>query len=223
MTVLSSGHGLKTRGASHYLDEVNEARRVVDRVAEICKELGSPIDIFHENVATSQSTNLSNIVSFHNSKSGGYDISIHFNANAVTSKPMGTEVWGYDDKIKDFGSKLSANIASAGGFKNRGYKVNPKYYFLKNTKKPALIVEVCFVDSKADADLFHANFEKICVAIAETITGKKYIGGSNPTPPASSNGQLFAVCVGAYTRPNADKVLEEVKAKGYTDAYLIAR
>ena len=75
MKIVSSGHGLKVAGASSvYMDEVTEARKVVNRVSELCKEMGDPITIFHENVATTVKGNLSNIVSFHNSKSGTHDV-----------------------------------------------------------------------------------------------------------------------------------------------------
>ena len=45
--VISSGHGHFVRGASGYLDEVTEARRVVERVAESLRELGIEVETFH--------------------------------------------------------------------------------------------------------------------------------------------------------------------------------
>ena len=47
--VMSSGHGKKIRGASGYLDEVDEARRVVNRV----KELLPDITTYHDDISTS--------------------------------------------------------------------------------------------------------------------------------------------------------------------------
>jgi N-acetylmuramoyl-L-alanine amidase len=41
--------------------------------------------------------------------------------------------------------------------------------FLNKSKKPAILVEVCFVDSKADAELYRKHFDKICKAIADAI------------------------------------------------------
>ena len=37
------------------------------------------------------------------------------------------------------------------------------------TLKTAILVEVCFVDSKADAELYRKHFDKICKAIADAI------------------------------------------------------
>ena len=62
-------------------------------------------------------------------------------------------------------------IAKAGGFRNRGAKKRTDLAFLRNTNKPAIIIEACFVDSTTDVRLYQENFEAICVAIAENITG----------------------------------------------------
>lgn len=217
MKVVSSGHGLKVRGASSkYMDEVDQARRVVNRVEQLCKEMGDPIITFHENVATTVNGNLSNIVSFHNSKNRTLDVSIHFNSFNGTAS--GVEVWGYNDTAKSTGEELSKRLSSVMGITNRGFKKSTELYFLRKTTKPALLIEVCFLDNKSDVDTYMNNFEKVCIAIAEVLTGKKY----NPPTPQPS-GQLFAVCVGAYHRENAERILAEVKAKGYRDAYLIPR
>src|SRR6516162_11089550 len=87
---MSSGHGKYIRGASGspvppQLDEVNEARRIVDRVAEM---LSCPK--FHDDTSRDQSTNLSIIVSWHNRQSRDLDVSVHF--NAYDGNAHGTEV-----------------------------------------------------------------------------------------------------------------------------------
>src|SRR5215831_17199669 len=90
--VISSGHGKYIRGASGYLDEVDEARRVVDRVAQILVNAGHPTKVFHDNTSHDQSTNLATIVNYHNAQDRDLDVSVHFNAYQTTSKPMGVEV-----------------------------------------------------------------------------------------------------------------------------------
>jgi N-acetylmuramoyl-L-alanine amidase len=178
--VLSSGHGLYVRGASGYLDEVNEARKVVDRVAQLWRENGVGVDTFHDNTSTSQNQNLSTIVAYHNSRTRDYDVSCHFNAYSTTSKPMGTEVWYYSQQ--SLASTVSKGMAVAGGFINRGPKQSSSLYFLSNTAMPSILLEVCFVDSSADADLYRRNFEAICKSLAETI-GKITIGAPPTEPP----------------------------------------
>src|SRR5215472_7614466 len=89
--VISSGHGKYVRGASGYLDEVDEARKVVEQVAEYLRQMDVTVKTFHDNTSHDQSTNLHTIVNYHNAQSRELDCSIHFNAYATTSSPMGTE------------------------------------------------------------------------------------------------------------------------------------
>jgi N-acetylmuramoyl-L-alanine amidase len=55
------------------------------------------------------------------------------------------------------------------GFINRGPKYRDNLYFLNQTDERAILIEVCFVDSKADADLYRAKFSEICRLIAASI------------------------------------------------------
>lgn len=176
--VISSGHGLKVRGARGYIDEVEEARKVVDQVTVYLKKLGCSVESFHDNVSTNQNQNLQTIVRFHNSRARELDVSVHFNSSgSLTDTPIGVEVLWYSEKA--LAEKVSKAIADASGLKNRGAKQRKELYFLRNTTKPAILIEVCFVNSKKDVELYRANFDKICRAIAETLAGKKL---KDPTP-----------------------------------------
>ena len=87
--VISSGHGKYIRGAAGPLpwglDEVNEARRVVEQVATNLRSFGVETITYHDDVSHSQSENLTRIVDFHNAQTRDMDISIHFNAYEVTT------------------------------------------------------------------------------------------------------------------------------------------
>jgi peptidoglycan hydrolase-like protein with peptidoglycan-binding domain len=181
---ISSGHSTKVRGASGYLDEVNEATKIVNRVGEILKGAGVPVVTFHDTVSTSQSENLNRICNWHNAQKRELDVSCHLNAYQTTSKPMGTEVLYVTQA--ELAGKVSKMIAEAGDFLNRGPKKRTDLAFLNNTNKPAILLEVCFVDSKADADLYKVNFEDICLAISEAVIGqaiKPPTPGPEPEPP----------------------------------------
>lgn len=167
--VISSGHSKYVRGASGYLDEVDEARKVVDCVVTTLNGMGVKAIGFHDDISTTQNENLHRIVDFHNSQKRELDVSIHFNAYEPTDKPRGTEVlYVTQDELAE---EMSAAIAQAGGFTDRGGKYNSGLYFLNNTSKPAILIEVAFVDSQADADLYRSRFVAICDAIAATLAG----------------------------------------------------
>ena len=174
--VISSGHGKYVRGASGIIDEVDEARKVVDNVAEMLESRNVKVVKFHDDVSKSQSENLNRIVSFHNTQERELDISVHFNAYVETHKPMGTEVlYVTQDSLA---AEMSETISDAGGFINRGAKVRTDLAFLNGTEMPAILIEVCFVDSEADTDLYAMNFGAICDAICYTISGE----GEEPLP-----------------------------------------
>ena len=168
--VISSGHSLHVRGASGVLDEVNEARKVVNQLASELHNRGLDVHIFHDDASTSQNQNLNNIVNFHNKQERDLDISVHFNAYQKTSKPMGTEVLYVSQQ--GLATELSAAIA-ASGFINRGAKKRTDLFFLNNTEKPAVLLEVCFVDSEADASIYKAKFPEICRNLANVLGGEE--------------------------------------------------
>lgn len=161
--VISSGHGLYVRGANGILDEVDEARRVVEEVANELRHRGIDVVTYHDDVSREQSENLNRIVDFHNSKARDLDVSVHFNAYEQVSKPMGTEVL-YTTQ-KKLAATMSAAIADV-GFIDRGPKQRTDLFFLNNTAMPSILIETCFVDSKEDANIYFENFAEICENIA---------------------------------------------------------
>jgi len=179
--VISSGHGKYIRGASGYLDEVDEARKVVERVAEYLREAGVGVQTFHDDTSTSQNENLNTIVNYHNSQTRDLDVSVHFNAYQTTSKPMGTECLYLTQST--LAEEVSGSIAEAGSFIDRGPKYRSDLFFLNSTEEPAILIETCFVDSSADEELYKLNFNLICAAIAEAISGEEIGEGEPPEPP----------------------------------------
>lgn len=185
--VISSGHGLKIRGASGYLDEVNEARKVVDKTAKILTSMGVSNLTFHDDISTSQNENLNRIVNYHNAQTRDLDVSVHFNAYQTTSKPMGTECLYVTQSA--LATSVASAMAKAGTFINRGPKKRTDLFFLNNTAKPSILIETCFVDSSADADLYRKKFDAICQSIAETISGQVYQPPDVVPPPEGGGGE----------------------------------
>jgi N-acetylmuramoyl-L-alanine amidase len=177
--VMSSGHGSKISGAVDIIHEHEEAVRVVDRTAEYLRQAGVECITYEDTVSTSQDENLERLVSFHNSQGPhALDISVHFNSsNGTTSKPIGTEVFSYDDDT--LAAKVSQAIADAGDLIDRGAKDGSGLYFCRNTAEKALLLEICFVNSQADCALYEQNFDLICQSIAGALSGEEIA----PTPP----------------------------------------
>jgi N-acetylmuramoyl-L-alanine amidase len=165
--VISSGHGKIVRGASGLIDEVDEARRVVEHLADELIARGVVVDVFHDDVSTTQNENLHRIVDAHNSRDRDLDVSVHF--NAFNKQAHGVEVCHLTQH--DLAAKVSSAIAQC-GFTDRGPKERTNLYFLNHTDEPAILIETCFCDSEADAAIYRAKFHEICCAIADALGGK---------------------------------------------------
>lgn len=166
--VLSSGHGKYVRGAAGILDEVDEARKVVDHLADCLRARGVDVKTFHDDTSHSQNENLNTIVNYHNAQTRDLDVSVHFNAYEQVDKPMGCEVLYVTQSA--LAGQVSAAIAEC-GFIDRGGKKRTDLFFLNSTEMPSILLETCFVDSEADADIYNDQFEAICNSVANVLGG----------------------------------------------------
>ena len=176
---IHAGHnksGKVACGASDYLDESKEARYIVKEVKKALRGKVKVVDCTVNN-GTSQKDVLQKIVKKCNAVKRDMDISIHFNASNHSEKDgksKGVECWEYENKgYYSVANRICYNISEL-GFYNRGVKISKSLYFLKNTNKPSLLIEVCFVDDEDDAILYKKKKKKVALAIADAI--KKYYG-----------------------------------------------
>jgi N-acetylmuramoyl-L-alanine amidase len=168
--VISAGHGKYVRGASGVLDEVDEARRVVTEVAKQLKVAKVDVKTFFDDTSKTQNENLHTIVNYHNAQKRDLDVSVHFNAYVETMTPMGTECLYVTQNT--LATQIAGALAGV-GFTNRGAKKRTDLFFLNQTTMPSILIEVCFVDSQADADLYNKEFDKVCKAITRVLSGGK--------------------------------------------------
>lgn len=189
--VMSSGHGKYIRGAEGPspwgLDEVDEARRVVEQVAKELRKMEVNVTVYHDDISDDQSENLKRIVDFHNAQGAhDLDVSVHFNSadfngSNWTSNPVGHEVWYKSSSGRTVATEECNVVCSAVPFKNRGPKQTDQLSFLNNTAEVAVLLEICFVNSKGDVDIYKARFNDICAAVASSLAGEDIQPG--PTPP----------------------------------------
>lgn len=92
-------------------------------------------------------------------------VSIHFNAYDGTAH--GSEVFAISNTSKAIAQSVLKEIIKL-GFTNRGVK-NTAFFGIKKTSMPAILVECCFCDSKANIKLFDP--EKMAEAIKLGLIG----------------------------------------------------
>lgn len=171
------GHTKKSTGSSLIINELNADRLVFNATVKYLKQGGATI----YDVTPPDNMPYPNELTYGVSKANNLKVdlffSIHFN-NAYSkevSSPIGTEVWVYDKSFKE-AERVVNNLASL-GFKNRGVKSmkreNRQLGELTNTNMKAMIIEVCFVESRADYNVFKAKgYDLIGKKIAEGLLGK---------------------------------------------------
>lgn len=175
------GHSLICRGASGLLDEVNEDRKVKNKVIELLRAEGHTVYDCTDDSGRTQGQNLSAIVRKCNAHKVDLDVSIHLNAGGGT----GVEVENYNSNTAAISNRICANISSALGIRNRGTKYMTDLYVLRNTNSPAILIECCFVDNATDKAAW--NVDKCAKAIVEGILNKS-IGNTNSGNTNSRKG-----------------------------------
>lgn len=151
---ISAGHnpdGKIASGAAGFILESTEARKVTDLVYEILSDNGCMVRNCTCNNGTSIKDVLNKIVSKHNAAETDLDVSVHFNAGGGNG--VETLIYSSGSRSIPYAIRVTESIAKL-GFKNRGVKIRPDLYFLKNTKAPAILIECCFVDSKEDTERY---------------------------------------------------------------------
>ena len=99
-----------------------------------------------------------------------YFISIHRNSFPRPNEVNGVESLVYNKQgIKyEMAQNINEQLETV-GFVNLGVQARPNLVVLRRTEMPAVLVEVGFINSDVDNQLFDANFNDIALAIAEGI------------------------------------------------------
>ena len=202
------GHNEIVQGASGILNEVREDRKVNSAFIEYMRAAGNTVYDCTDNVGNTQATNLANIVMKCNAHEVKYDISWHLNSGGG----KGVEVLIYDNRTYDIAAKVAAAISKALGIPNRGVKLRPELYVLRNTNALAMLIECCFVDSPEDAAKWDAD--KCAKAVAEVLTGKTITGGNTGSGSASKPSTGGSSGTSYYKAFTSTSIVDGLKSIG---------
>lgn len=175
LIAVDMGHCPKSTGANGYLNELVEDRKIGAALIKELKARGHKvIDVTPADSASEWLTGRANRA---NSAGADFFVSIHLNAGGGT----GTEVLTTStSKAKTIAARTSATLAKALGLRDRGRKNRDNVTVIKKTKMPSMLVEVCFVDTKKDAEAYRKlGATGVALAIANGIDG------TNATKPSA--------------------------------------
>lgn len=223
---VAGGHSKRAPGASKYINEYKEDRKVAKALISELKERGcSTANCSNEKITVSGE--LAQECRLANKSKADLFCAIHFNASRTTTAKVGVEVWYYsgDSKGEAYAQKVSKKLADLMGLPNRGAKGTKNLYVLNGTNMTAILVEVCFVDSKADANAYKAKgAAKVADAIATAITGKS--GTTKKTTTTSSSSKSYRVkvtCDKLNIRKGAGTKYEAVGTVKKNEVYTIVK
>lgn len=194
-------------GAVGYINESAETRNVGYKVMEKLKALGHTVVDCTINKASSNNAYLSRAVELANNTTLDVFVSIHFNAGGG----KGVEVYTYEGRQYADAVAVCKNIEKL-GFKNRGVKAGSKLYVIRKTKAKSMLIEVCFVDTKSDCDLYN---DVGVDAVAQAIVDGILVNAPKSTVEAPKS--LYRVQVGAFgKKANAEALCSKLKNDGYS-------
>jgi len=166
--MLDAGHGGRDPGAVYNgRQEKDDTLRLVMAIGEILQNNGIDVqytrttDVYESPYQKAMEANEAGVDFF---------ISIHRNSFPTDNEVSGVESLVYSlDGIKyQMAQDINEQLETV-GFVDLGVKARPNLVVLRRTRMPAILVEVGFINSDVDNQLFEQNFTDIAQAIANGI------------------------------------------------------
>lgn len=177
---IAGGHSAAARGASGYIDEYEKDRALVARLIDELRKRGQVVTDC-SNEERTVIAELKSEVRTANKSGAGLFLAVHFNAGGG----HGSECWYYagNKAMQTEAERLSAACSGALGLPDRGAKPTQSLYVLNHTDMPALLLEVCFVDTLSDCQAWWAcEWEPLITALADVLTTAVDKPTVNPEP-----------------------------------------
>ena len=239
--IIDAGHGGQEPGA------VYEGRQEKEDALQLAFDVGNALE--RRGISVSY-TRVSDVydspyekAAMANASDADIFLSIHRNAMPVPGTASGVENMVYEDSgtAGALGRNIGEALAEA-GWTDLGVKERPGLVVLRNTKIPAVLVEVGFINNEKDNEFLDANMAATADAIADGVlktfreldeaekagrpggeTSQPAEETSQPAGETNPSSDLYVVQTGVYRqRKNAEAELLELRELG-CPAYLTAK
>ena len=239
LLILDSGHSHDTKGKKAFDNSLYEwefNNKMQYLLKERAEELGITVKLTNPNPGTvsdiSLTTRANTANNFYRSLNIPKTVMISLHANAYGTdfnSARGVEVYHASNasiNSKNLAKYICDNVyndvkAIDAGFKNRGVKCQD-FTVIYKTVTPCVLVEYAFYSNKDDLKILKNNQNELVEATLKGIC--KYFGINYQEPKketvktdSTASNIYYRVVVGSYTnRTNADKLVSELKSKGYS-------
>jgi len=212
------GHGGNDSGAT--LGNRKESNDVLSIGKEVAVEMRRHGVVVDETRTNDSTVNLNARSSYENKKD--YDYFVSFHRNAFNKKAHGVETFTYSHsskKANELATKVQNNLVKL-GFTDRGTK-EANFHVLRETKAPAILIEMGFIDNVEDNKIFDSKRNEIVKAITQAILSQlniKYIDKKVVVKEVdkNTNVKFYRVVTGSFAnRSNAEDRIIELKKAGF--------
>lgn len=168
LVVLDAGHGGANPGAVYQgRQEKDDALALTLAIGNILESEG--VDVYYTRTTDVYETPLQKAQEA-NATGADYFVSIHRNSSPIPNQYTGIESLVYSPYGE--AARLAANIneeLEEVGFVNQGVNQRQNLVVLRRTQMPAVLVEVGFINTDMDNQMFDDTFEETAQAIAKGI------------------------------------------------------
>lgn len=209
---LDAGHGGYDWGSVYGgRKEKDDSLKLVLALGEKLKEKG--FDVHYTRTTDVYQTPYEKASSANNAGSNLF-LSFHRNTMPIPGSARGSLALVYEDSgIRSKVATALLNALSAQGFVNLGIEEHPHLILLRQTKMPAVLIELGFINHKDDNTLLDQYFQSIIDTMADALANLLLTEEQINVPQ-------YHINLGVYeNRTYAERFLSQLLAQGY-QAYI---
>ena len=225
------GHGVGSdRGAVGIVSE----EAIIDEVG--AKVIAGLLNLGHDVLAVrpSSATNVTNSLAQRVIASNQYGADLYVSIHANAGGGHGSEVFTYNGKELGAARAVLNNLVGL-GFTNRGIK-SESLYVINHTQADAMLIEICFVDTASDVDLYNtvgscavANAivnglvgSDIKIESVSTDTGYVFMSNLRKWQAAYNSARDGSIGVDGYYGPETEEAIGNSLIKEGSNNALVA-
>ena len=162
----AEGNGLYEQDLTYKIGCLLAERLKKDGRFEVCLSRPDENTVLGTDNTSSLKARVDGAADFH----ADYFISLHINSFSQNTA-KGIEVFSATEGTESyaFGNSLLQGMVDSTGLRNRGMKLNPNLYVLKNTTMPAVLLEMGFISNSEEAALLSEHPELFVQGIYDGI------------------------------------------------------